>query len=80
MNETGAFGYYLAAKDGNGTQVPEEDWKSSSKVEILDVWENMASTKAVMHDYVNYLHLNKFNGKWVIVNVLWDTSSLYEAD
>ena len=31
-----------------------------------------------MHDTVNYLHLAKFNGRWLIVNVLWDTISVYE--
>jgi hypothetical protein len=25
-----------------------------------------------MRDWVDYMHIAKFNGKWVIVNVLWE--------
>jgi hypothetical protein len=28
--------------------------------------------KVVAADWINYLHLAKFNGRWVIVNVLWE--------
>jgi len=28
--------------------------------------------KIVARDWVDYLHVAKFNGRWVIVNVLWE--------
>ena len=34
--------------------------------------ENAASVKIVAADWVDYLHLAKYNGRWVIVNVLWE--------
>jgi hypothetical protein len=39
---------------------------------ILDQFENAASVKIVAADWVDYLHLAKYNGRWVIVNVLWE--------
>lgn len=41
-------------------------------VVILDQFENAASVKVIAEDWVDYLHMAKFNGKWVIVNVLWE--------
>lgn len=42
-------------------------------VTILDVFGKAASVKLVMQGWVDYLHIAKFNGRWVIVNVLWET-------
>lgn len=39
---------------------------------ILDVFGNTASVKIVANDWVDYLHLVKWEGRWVIVNVLWE--------
>jgi hypothetical protein len=25
-----------------------------------------------MSDWIDYMHIAKFNGRWVIVNVLWE--------
>ena len=25
-----------------------------------------------MRDWIDYMHIGKFNGKWVIINVLWE--------
>lgn len=41
-------------------------------VTILDVFEGAASVKIVATDWIDYLHVAKFNGRWVIVNVLWE--------
>ncbi|MGI9056552.1 MAG: hypothetical protein ACR2F2_12210 [Pyrinomonadaceae bacterium] len=30
------------------------------------------TVKLEMRDWVDYMHVAKFNGKWVIVNVLWE--------
>ena len=32
-----------------------------------------ATVKLEMRDWVDYMHIGKFSGKWVIINVLWET-------
>ena len=39
---------------------------------ILDVFENAAVVKVIGPEWVDYLHMVKWNGRWVIVNVLWE--------
>jgi hypothetical protein len=39
-------------------------------VTILDVFGNTASVRVVAADWIDYLHVAKFNGRWVIV--LWE--------
>src|SRR5215510_12798297 len=46
--------------------------KRQNEVTVLDVFENAASVKIVATDWIDYLHVGKFNGRWVIVNVLWE--------
>lgn len=41
-------------------------------VTVLDVFENAASAKVVAGAWIDYLHLTRWNGRWVIVNVLWE--------
>lgn len=31
-----------------------------------------ATVKFKMRDWVDYMHMGKLNGKWVIINVLWE--------
>lgn len=42
-------------------------------VTILDMMSNSATVKLEMRDWVDYMHIGKMNGKWVIINVLWET-------
>jgi len=55
---------------GGGKDTPKE--KQQKEVTILDVFENAASVKIIASDWIDYLHIAKFNGRWVIVNVLWE--------
>ena len=57
-----------AARKGRPTP-PEKQQKD---VTILDLYENSASVKIVAADWIDYLHLARFDGRWVIVNVLWE--------
>jgi len=41
-------------------------------VTILDRFENAASVKVIASDWIDYLHLAKVDGRWVIINVLWE--------
>ena len=39
---------------------------------MLDVFGNAAIAKVVMADWIDYLQLVRVDGRWVIVNVLWE--------
>ena len=36
------------------------------------MYGNAASVKLEMHDWIDYMHMSKMDGRWVIVNVLWE--------
>ena len=55
---------------GGGKETPKD--KLFYDVEILDVYNGLATVKAVSANYVDYLHLAKWDGNWMIVNILWD--------
>jgi hypothetical protein len=42
------------------------------EVRILDVHGNAATVKVDADEWVDYLHLVKWNGEWKILNVLWE--------
>ena len=43
-----------------------------SEVTIFEVFENAAVVKVDGPEWVDYLQMAKWNGRWVIVNVLWE--------
>jgi hypothetical protein len=49
-----------------------EDAVKRTDVRILDIFQNTASVRVDAGTWVDYLHVAKFNGRWVIVNVLWE--------
>lgn len=59
-----------ATEDGKGRIDDPE--KGKKEVTILDMTGMMASVKIMSEKFVDYVHLVKDAGKWVIVNVLWD--------
>lgn len=50
--------------------VPKE--RQQKDITVLDIFGNAASAKIIASDWIDYLHLAKWNGRWVIVNVLWE--------
>ena len=40
-------------------------------VEILDVFRDIAAVRCLSAEYVDHLHLARFDDGWKIVNVLW---------
>jgi hypothetical protein len=70
LNQMGAMTLVQYTRQGGGSRTPKE--KQQKEVVILDVFENAASVKVTASDWIDYLHLAKFNGRWVIVNVLWE--------
>ena len=72
LDHIGAMGLVQAVRKGYGTKTPTD--KRRADVTILDVYGNAASVKMMMHDWIDYLHMSKMGGRWVIVNVLWELS------
>src|SRR3712207_2534846 len=70
LGQMGAMSLVQGTRRGGGKETPKE--KQQKEVTILDVFENAASVKVVASDWVDYLHIAKWNGRWVIVNVLWE--------
>jgi hypothetical protein len=52
----------------------DEDKEALTKIdcEILDTYGNMACAKTVSADFIDYLHLSKWEGEWKIINALWE--------
>ena len=46
--------------------------KQQKDVTILDIYENAASVKVVAGAWIDYLHVARSDGRWQIVNVLWE--------
>jgi hypothetical protein len=70
LGQMSALSLVQGVKRGGGKETPKD--KQQKDVTILDVFENAASVKIVASDWIDYLHIAKFNGRWVIVNVLWE--------
>jgi hypothetical protein len=65
-----ALGLVQGTRRGGGKDTAKE--KQLKEVTILDKYENAASVKIVAESWIDYMHLAKFHGRWVIVNVLWE--------
>ena len=61
----------LAAKwNADGSRVDES---SPREIEILDVLDTTASAKLTAAWGIDYFHLAKYDDKWKIVNVMWQS-------
>ncbi len=70
FSQMSAMALVQGTRHGGGKTTPKEN--QLKDVTILDVYENAASVKIVASDWIDYLHMAKSNGRWVIVNVLWE--------
>ena len=70
LGQMSAMTLVEATKTGYGAQTPANEQQKD--VTILDIYQNAASVKLVARDFVDYLHVGKYNGEWRIVNVLWE--------
>lgn len=70
LRETFTDAMILLAETYNkdGDQFPKNPKK---EVRILDIYDKTASVKLIADDWIDYMHIVKLNGKWQIVNVLW---------
>ena len=70
LDQMSAMSLVQGTRRGGGKDTPKE--RQQKDVTVLDIYENSASVKIVASDWIDYLHMAKFNGRWVIVNVLWE--------
>jgi hypothetical protein len=70
VNHMSALTLVQLIRQGSGKNVPVSEQQKD--ITILDALETSASVKLVMRDWIDYLHVGKVNGRWVIINVLWE--------
>ncbi len=58
-----------ATTAGYGKRTPEAERRAD--VTILDIFENAATVRVDARDWVDYLHIARWDGRWMIINVLW---------
>lgn len=70
LEDMGASKLIAGVRAGWGKETPKE--KQLKEVTILDRFENAAAVKIIASDWIDYLQVGKVDGRWVIVNVLWE--------
>ena len=70
LGQMTALSLVQGTRGGFGKETPKE--QQQKDVTILDAMNNSATVKLEMRDWVDYMHIGKMNGKWVIINVLWE--------
>jgi hypothetical protein len=66
----GATELVRGTRAGGGSRTPAADRRTD--VRILDIYQNAASTRVDADAWVDFLHLVRWRGRWVILNVLWE--------
>lgn len=70
LSQQGAMTLVINTRAGRGKETPVAEQRKD--VRILDIFGNTASVRIDASTWVDYLHVAKWNGRWVIVNVLWE--------
>src|SRR5688500_9888239 len=70
LGQQGAMTLVINTRAGRGKETPVAEQRKD--VRILDIFGNTASVRIDASTWVDYLHVAKWNGRWVIVNVLWE--------
>jgi hypothetical protein len=70
LGQMGAMTLVTSTRMGGGKQTPEAQRRKD--VRILDIFQGAAVARVDASTWVDYLQLGKWNGQWVIVNVLWE--------
>ncbi len=71
ITETSAKDLIKQTKRGGGSGTPEEERRTD--VRILDIFERAASVRVDATSWIDYLHLAEVDGRWVIMNALWES-------
>ena len=59
---------------------PDRDYSLNAEVFILDAMSTVASVKLIFNECIEYLHVAKINGRWLIVNNLFTVNPEYLKD
>ena len=70
LDQQSAMTLVQGTRNGYGKSTPEAD--RHDDVRILDIYRNAASVRIDASDWIDYLQLAKWRGRWGIVNVLWE--------
>jgi hypothetical protein len=70
LSSMGADRLIEGTRRGYGKETPADQRQADAL--ILDIFGNTASVRGTMHSWIDYMHMARWNGKWVIVNVLWE--------
>jgi hypothetical protein len=70
LGQQSAMTLVQGTRNGGGKNTPPD--QQQKDVKILDIFQNSASVRATMSGWIDYMHMAKWNGRWVIVNVLWE--------
>jgi len=70
LGQMGALTLINNVKRGGGKETPVAEQRKD--VRILDIFGSTASVRVDASTWIDYLHIARWNGRWVIVNVLWE--------
>jgi hypothetical protein len=70
LGQMSAMSLVQGTRNGGGKDTPQAEQRKD--IRILDIYRNAASARIDASGWVDYLHLARWNGRWVIVNVLWE--------
>jgi CubicO group peptidase (beta-lactamase class C family) len=72
LDQMSAMSLVRGTGRGGGKDTPESERRRD--VMILDIYGNAASARTTMSGWIDYMHLVRADGRWQIVNVLWELS------
>jgi hypothetical protein len=70
LSENGATSLIRGTQAGFGGDVPAA--ARQVEVTILDIYGDVASVRLRSTKLIDYMHLARWDGRWKIINVLWD--------
>jgi hypothetical protein len=74
LTQMSAMTLVQSTRRGGGSQIPVAERRDD--VRILDIFGGAASVRVTAASWVDYMHLSRVNGRWVIMNVLWEDNPL----
>jgi hypothetical protein len=72
LTQMSALTLVQGTRSGGGSRIPQAERRED--VRILDIFGGAASVRVTAATWVDYLQLAKVNGRWVIMNVLWENN------
>lgn len=55
---------------GGGSGIPSAERRND--IRILDIFAGVAAVRVTAATWIDYMHLARVNGRWVIINMLWE--------